>query len=81
MNTKQINAVLELAQTLNFNKAAENLCVSQPTLSYEIKSFEDEIGFRIFHRSGKGATLTPAGSQFCAALRRDKTFQPNIRTP
>ena len=69
MNTKQINAVLELAQTLNFNKAAENLCVSQPTLSYEIKSFEDEIGFRIFHRSGKGATLTPAGSQFCAALR------------
>ena len=69
MNTKQINAVLELAQTLNFNKAAENLFVSQPTLSYEIREFENEVGFKIFNRSGKGATLTPAGTQFCAELR------------
>lgn len=69
MNTKQIDAVLELAKTLNFNRAAEKLCVSQPTLSYEIKEFENEIGFRIFDRSGKGAILTPAGSQFCQTLK------------
>lgn len=68
MNTKQIDAVLELAKTLNFNRAAEKLCVSQPTLSYEIKELENEVGFKIFDRSGKGAILTPAGSQFCQAL-------------
>ena len=69
MNTKQIDAVLELAKTLNFNRAAEKLCVSQPTLSYEIKELENEVGFKIFDRSGKGAILTPAGSQFCQTLR------------
>ncbi|MBQ7503050.1 LysR family transcriptional regulator [bacterium] len=69
MNTKQIEAALILAQTLNFNRAAELLCVSQPALSYVIKELEGEIGFRIFDRSGKGAVLTPAGSQFCQELR------------
>ncbi|MBR1648401.1 MAG: LysR family transcriptional regulator [Alphaproteobacteria bacterium] len=69
MNVKQIDAVLELAKTLNFNRAAEKLCVSQPTLSYEIKELENEVGFKIFERSGKGAVLTPAGMQFSHALK------------
>ncbi len=68
MNTKQIDAALELAKTLNFNRAAEKLCVSQPSLSYEIKELENEIGFKIFERSGRGAVLTPAGIHFCHAL-------------
>ncbi|MBD5402416.1 LysR family transcriptional regulator [bacterium] len=72
MNTKQIDCILELAQTLNFNRAAENLYISQPTLTYQIKEVEKEIGFNIFERSGKGATLTPAGSQFCTTLRNIK---------
>ncbi|MDD3220123.1 MAG: LysR family transcriptional regulator [Lachnospiraceae bacterium] len=69
MNTKQIDYILELSQTLNFNHAAENLYISQPTMTYQIKLVEDEIGFKIFERSGKGAVLTPAGSQFCTTLR------------
>lgn len=69
MNTKQIDYILELSQTLNFNHAAENLYISQPTMTYQIKLVEDEIGFKIFERSGKGATLTPAGQQFCTTLR------------
>ncbi len=69
MNTKQIEFILELAKTQNFNKAAENLGVSQPTMTYQIKSAEKEIGFDIFDRSGKGAVLTPAGSQFAGQLK------------
>ena len=72
MNTKQIECILELAQTHNFNRAAENLCISQPTLTYQIKEVEKEVRFQIFERSGKGAELTPAGSQFCTTLRRLK---------
>ena len=68
MNSRQIDAVLELAKTLNFNRAAEKLCVSQPTLSYAVREMESEIGFKIFDRSGRGAVLTPAGMQFCQAL-------------
>ncbi len=69
MNTRQVDAVLELAQTLNFRRAAGKLCVSQPALSYALKELESEIGFRIFDRTGKGVALTPAGSRFCQALQ------------
>ncbi len=68
MTTKQIDYCIELAHTLNFSRAAENMFVSQPTLTYQIKLLEDEVGFAIFERSGKGAALTPAGSQFVIYL-------------
>jgi hypothetical protein len=42
--------------------------VSQPTLTYQIKLLEEEVGFPIFERSGKGAALTPAGAQFVSFL-------------
>lgn len=69
MNSKQIDCVLELANTLNFNRAATNLFITQPALSYQVKSLEAEIGFQLFLRSGKGATLTLAGQRFCEHLR------------
>ena len=68
MTTKQIDYCIELAHTLNFSRAAENLFVSQPTFSYQIRLLEEEIGFAIFERSGKGAALTPAGAQFVTFL-------------
>ena len=68
MTTKQIDYCIELARTLNFSRAAENIFVSQPTLTYQIKLLEDEIGFAVFERSGKGASLTPAGVQFVSFL-------------
>ena len=68
MTTKQMDYCIELARTLNFTRAAENQFVSQPTLTYQIKLLEDEVGFQIFARSGKGAALTPAGAQFVSFL-------------
>ena len=68
MTTKQIDYCIELAHTLNFSRAAENMFVSQPTFSYQIRLLEEEIGFTIFDRNGKGASLTPAGSQFVTYL-------------
>ena len=69
MDTKQIDYILELAKTKNFNRAAEKLFISQPTLTYQIKQVEEEIRFQLFERSPKGAVLTPAGEQFCITLR------------
>ena len=68
MNTKQIDYCVELAHTLNFSRAADNMFVSQPTFSYQIRLLEEEIGFSIFDRSGRGASLTPAGRQFVSYL-------------
>ena len=68
MTTKQIDYCIELAHTLNFSRAADNMFVSQPTFSYQIRLLEEEIGFTLFERSGKGAELTPAGTQFVSFL-------------
>ena len=68
MTTKQIDYCIELARTQSFSRGSENMFVSQPTFSYQIKLLEDEVGFAIFERNGKGAALTPAGSQFVTYL-------------
>ena len=68
MTTKQIDYCIALARTLNFSRAAEQMFVSQPTFSYQIRLLEEEIGFTLFERSGKGAALTPAGAQFVSFL-------------
>lgn len=72
MNLKQIECAITLSHTLNFRKAAELLFITQPALTYQIKSLEEEIGFQLFYRSGKGAMLTPAGEQFCFDLVKIK---------
>lgn len=69
MNFKQIEGIVEVSQTLNFSKAASNLFITQPALSYLISSAEEEIGFKIFERSGKSVTLTAAGNQFIPHLK------------
>jgi len=68
MTTKQIDYCIELARTLNFSRASDNLFVSQPTFSYQIRLLEEEIGFPVFERSARGAALTPAGAQFVSFL-------------
>ena len=68
MTSKQVDYCIELAHTLNFSRAAENLFVSQPTFSYQIRLLEEEVGFQFFERSGRGASLTPAGADFVASL-------------
>ena len=68
MTTKQMDYCIELARTQSFSRGSENMFVSQPTFSYQIKLLEEEVGFEIFIRNGKGATLTPAGEQFVTYL-------------
>ena len=68
MTTKQMDYCIELARTQSFSRGSENMFVTQPTFSYQIKLLEEEVGFEIFVRNGKGATLTPAGEQFVTYL-------------
>lgn len=78
MTTKQIDYVIELARVQNFSRASENLFISQPSLTYQIQLLEEEVGFKIFDRSGKGAVLTPAGEYFCSNLVNIKEELKNL---
>ena len=64
MNSKQLQYFLELSQILNFSQVAENLNISQPALSKQILSLEEELGVKLFDRSTTPLTLTQAGECF-----------------
>ena len=68
MNTTQIRCFLSLAETLNFTKAAARLYMSQPGLSRQISSLEQELNTQLFIRSQKGVTMTPAGALLAKEL-------------
>ncbi len=70
MTIKQMEYIVELSRTRNFNRAADNLFISQPALTYQIKRAEEELGFLIFQRSGKGAMPTEAGIHFVQTISR-----------
>ena len=58
----QIDYFMAVARHLNFTKAAKSVYVSQPSLSRQVALLENEVGVQLFHRGGKGAELTSAGS-------------------
>lgn len=69
MKLSQIEQVLEVARVGNISQAAENLYLSQPTLSLSIKRLETEVGTDIFVRTGNGVALTHFGEMFVRQAR------------
>ena len=69
MNTKQIQYVLALSETLNFSQVAEQLGITQPALSKQIQHIENELGVKLFDRNHNPLTLTPAGEYFARNAR------------
>jgi LysR family transcriptional regulator, flagellar master operon regulator len=63
MHIDQVRTFLEVVATGNFHKAAENLNVTQSTVSARIQSLENELGRILFDRGRNGATLTPSGQR------------------
>lgn len=57
----RLTAFRAVAEQLSFRKAAEKLYVTQPAVSLQIKSLEEQLGVVLFSRSGPGVHLTPAG--------------------
>lgn len=64
MNIRQIEYVKELAKTHSFLKASENLYVTQPTISKQIKVLEEELGVILFDRTSKSVIPTSACLEF-----------------
>ena len=61
---------LAVAELGSFSKAAQRVSVTQPTLSVGIAKLEDEVGARLFERTTRRVSLTPAGSMFLQHARR-----------
>lgn len=69
MEFKQIEYFLKVVDLGSFSVAADELYISQSSLSKQIMALEKELGFQLFDRSKRKIAITPAG----------KTFLPHAR--
>ena len=61
MDLRSLQVFLEVAELGSFTRAGEKLGYSQPTISFQIKQLEKEMGVQLFDRIGHTVTLTDAG--------------------
>lgn len=64
MNTTQLECFLHVAKHLNFSKASEELHITQPAVSHQIRSLEEELEVKLFQRTSKSVSLTREGILF-----------------
>ncbi|MGP4084944.1 LysR family transcriptional regulator [Streptomyces sp. KR55] len=82
MDIRQLEYFLAIFDHGGFNRAATALYVSQPALSQTVRSLERDLGTALFHRIGKRAVLTEAGSALIeparAAVRSMQTARASV---
>lgn len=70
MDTRHLQYILTIAQKQNMTKAAEELFVSQSSLSQYLGKLEQELGVPLFERTRNKLLLTPAGERYVEAARK-----------
>ncbi len=70
MNIRDLRYFLAVAEFHHFGRAAEHCCVSQPTLSGQIKKLEEELGVTLLERTNRRVMLTEIGAQVEQSARR-----------
>jgi len=69
MELKQVEYFLKVVETGSFSAAADELYISQSSLSKQIMALENELGFPLFDRSKRKIVITPAGKTFLSHAR------------
>ena len=63
MTITQIRYFVQVAENMNFTKAARQLYVAQQVVSKQVKRLEEELGFLLFERTAQGITLSAGGQK------------------
>jgi len=67
---RQLECFLAVARLGNLSRAAEEMFLTQPTLTARLKSLEEEVGDQLFVRTSRGMRLTEAGKEFLPFAER-----------
>lgn len=70
MNLSHLRYFVRLAETRHYTKAAEQMYISQPSLSHAISQLEQELGVPLFEKSGRNVELTQYGEEFLKQVRQ-----------
>ena len=70
MELRHLRYFVALGERLSFTRAAEQVHVTQSTLSHQIRQFEDELGLPLFDRIGKRVVMTEAGEQLFPSVTK-----------
>ena len=70
LSTRQMRAFLQVARVGNFTRAAEQAHITQAGLSILIREMERQLGCRLFDRTTRMVSLTPAGRRLLPVVER-----------
>lgn len=70
MELRQLRYFVTLASSLNYSRAADQLCITQGTLSQQISQLEAELDTRLFDRTSRRVSLTDAGRMLLPLAQR-----------
>ena len=70
MDTRQLAAFCAVVERRSFSQAAEQLGVTQPAVSLQIRSLEKRLGRRLLDRSGRRVEPTEAGQRLYRSAQR-----------
>lgn len=70
MELRQLKYFAKIAETLNFSEAAKILCITQSTLSQQVKQLENELDAQLLIRNSHQVTLTEAGQMILPHVRQ-----------
>lgn len=70
MDIRNLQTLVSVAETGSFTRAADTLGYAQPTVSFQIRQLEEELGVRLFDRIGHTVSLTDSGREALAYAKR-----------
>ncbi len=71
MELRQLQTFTQIAQMQSFSRTAEMLGYSQSAVTVQIRQLENELGKRLFDRTGKESGAYPAGGRISGACQPD----------
>ena len=78
INLNQLRVFYEAARSGSFTSAARKLCITQPAVTAQIKTFEDQCNLKLFKKKGRSLYLSDEGSALYEYTRRIFEYEREV---
>lgn len=78
LNLNQLRVFYEAARTGSFTRAAKRLCITQPAVTAQIKSFEHQCDLKLFKKKGRSLYLSEEGSALYEYAKRIFEYEKEV---